>query len=185
MLLSNYLANKLSYRLGLNWEGFFRCGISYDGKHKSGDFREQARIIENYIKNKCAKNVLELANGLGPNSAFLTKRNPSVSFDAVDISYKPLRRFTKIQNLHFFFSDYHDLSQFEDNSYDIVFVIEALCYSKQKLEVLREVKKKLKENGIFIVFNAYKRDRTSPQSPSEKTMRLLVGRGSALDFRKS
>jgi ubiquinone/menaquinone biosynthesis C-methylase UbiE len=180
-IINYYLANKLSYRLGLNWEGFFHCGISYDGKHKSGDFREQARIIENFIKNKSAKSVLELAYGLGPNSAFLAKRNPSVLFDAVDISNKPLRRFTKIPNLHFFFSDYHDLSQFENNSYDIVFVIEALCYSKQKLEVLREVKKKLKEKGIFIVFDAYKRDRATPQSPSEKTMWDLVVRGSALD----
>jgi arsenite methyltransferase len=180
-IINYYVANKLPYRLGLNWGGFLHCGISYDGKHKTGDFREQARIIENYIKNKRAKNVLELAYGLGPNCAFLAKRNPSVLFDAVDISNKPLRRFTKIPNLHFFFSDYHDLSQFEDNSYDIVFVIEALCYSKQKLEVLREVKKKLKENGIFIVFDAYKRDRASPISESEKTMWELVARGCALD----
>jgi ubiquinone/menaquinone biosynthesis C-methylase UbiE len=180
-IINYYVANKLSYRLGLNWEGFFHCGISYDGKHKSGDFKEQARIIESYIKNKGAKQVLELAYGLGPNCAFLARRNPQVRFDAVDISNKPLRRFTKMPNLNFCFGDYHDLSQFEDNSFDIVFVIEALCYSTQKLEVLREVKKKLKENGIFIVFDAYKRNRASPLSPSEKTMWALVVRGSALD----
>ncbi len=180
-IINYYLANKLSYRLGLNWEGFLHCGISYDGKHKSGDFREQARIIEKYIKNKGAKQVLELAYGLGPNCAFLANRNPHVLFDAVDISNKPLRRFKKIPNLNFYFGDYHDLSQFEDNSYDVVFVIEAFCYSMQKLEVLREVKKKLKENGIFIVFDAYKRNRANLLSPSEKTMWDLVVRGSALN----
>jgi SAM-dependent methyltransferase len=176
-----YLANKFYYRIGLSWEGFLHCGISYDGSHKSDDFREQARIIENYIKNKGVKQVLELGYGLGSNSAFLASCNPHVLFDAVDISNKPLRRFTEIPNLHFFFGDYHDLSQFEDTSYDVVFVIEALCYSTQKLEVIHEVKKKLKDKGIFIVFDAYTRNRASPLSPPEITMWELVARGCALD----
>jgi ubiquinone/menaquinone biosynthesis C-methylase UbiE len=83
--------------------------------------------------------------------------------------------------LHFCFGDYHNLSQFKGNSYDIVFVIEALCYSTQKLEVLREVKKKLTKGGFFIIFDPYTRNRAIPLSESEKTMWKLIYRGSVLE----
>ena len=180
-VINYFLLNKLSYRLGFNWEGFIHCGISYDGKRKREDFRQQALMIEKNIHDKNAQNVLELGYGLGPNSAFLATRNPDVTFEALDISNKPLRRYTKIPNLHFGFGDYHDLSQFEDNSFDIIFVIEALCYSTNKLHVLREVKRKLIEGGIFIVFDAYTRNRASPMSSSEKLMWQLIFRGCALE----
>ncbi|MFZ0926931.1 MAG: class I SAM-dependent methyltransferase, partial [Halobacteriota archaeon] len=128
-IINYYLANKLSYRLAWSLEGFIHCGISYDGKRKKEDFREQARVVDAYIEDKHAKKVLELGYGLGSNSAYLARRNPHVTFDAIDISNKPLRSFTTIPNLSFCFGDYHNLSQFKDDSYDIVFVIEALCYS--------------------------------------------------------
>ncbi|MGA8071196.1 MAG: class I SAM-dependent methyltransferase [Halobacteriota archaeon] len=180
-VVNYFLLNKLSYRLGFNWDGFIHCGISYDGKSKREDFRQQARMIERYIIDNDARNVLELAYGLGPNSAFLARSNPDVTFEALDIANKPLARYTKIPNLHFCYSDYHDLSRFEDNSLDIIFVIEALCYSTNKLHVLREVKRKLKEGGVFIVFDAYTRNRASQLSPSEKLMWQLIFRGCALE----
>jgi ubiquinone/menaquinone biosynthesis C-methylase UbiE len=161
-------------------EGFFHYGISYDGKHRKGDFKEQARIVEKYIRDSDSKNVLELAYGMGGNMAFLARRNPRVMFDGVDLALKPLKRFTKIPNAHFQLGDYHDLSAFKDSAYDIVFVIEALCYSTYKLQVLREVKKKLKRDGLFIVIDGYRKYRTTP-SPSEETMWKLVERGWSLD----
>jgi arsenite methyltransferase len=180
-VIDYYLTSKLSYRLGLNFEGFVHCGISYDGKSKKGDFREQARRVDTYLRDESAKNVLELGYGLGSNSAYLARHNPNVIFDAIDISNKPLRSFRRIPNVHFSFGDYHDLGQFEDDSYDIVFVIEALCYSTQKLAVLREVKKKLRKGGFFIVFDPYTRNRSVPLSESEETMWKLIYRGSALE----
>ena len=180
-IIDYYLMNKLTYRLFYNWEGFFHSGISYDGKRKRGDVKEQARICEGYIHNVNATNVLELAYGLGANSGFLARRNPGVTFDALDISNKPLKRFTKIPNLHFCFGDFHDLSRFQDNFYDIVFVIEAMCYSTNKLEALREVKKKLKSCGIFVIFDVYRNDRASPSSDSENIMWELITKGLAAD----
>jgi ubiquinone/menaquinone biosynthesis C-methylase UbiE len=180
-VINYFLLNKLWYRLGLTWEGFFHCGISYDAKCRRGDFRQQALMIEKSIIDHNARNVLELGYGLGPNSAFLAMRNPDVTFEAIDISNKPLRRFAQIPNLHFSFGDYHDLRQFKDNSFDIVFVIEALCYSTNKLHVLREVKRKLKEGGFFIVFDAYTRNRGRPLTPSEKLMWQLITRGGTIE----
>ena len=112
---------------------------------------------------------------------FLAKRNPEVTFDGIDLSLKPLKRFTKIPNLRFQFGDYHDLSAFKDDSYDLAFVIEALCHSANKLQVLREVKKKLKRNGLFIVIDAYRTDCASPLSHSEDIMAQLIEKGFAVD----
>jgi ubiquinone/menaquinone biosynthesis C-methylase UbiE len=172
----NYYANsKFFDKLGQSaGKYFFHHGISYDGKDKKEDFKEQARIVERYIHDIEAKKVLELGCGPGANISFLARRNPRVMFDGVDLSLKPLDRFTKIPNTHFQLGDYHDLSALEDNAYDIAFIVEALCYSTNKWQVLREVKKKLKRNGLFIIIDVYQRGRVAPLSPSEETMLKLI-----------
>jgi len=180
-IIDYYTTNKITYRLLNSWEGFFHCGLSYDGKHKRKDFEEQVKIVEGYIRDIDAKKVLELAYGLGPNSAFLARRNPFVTFDGIDISNPPLKQYSKIQNLHLQLGDYHNLSQFEDNMYDVVFIIEALCYSADKLQVLREVKKKLRKDGFFIVIDFYLRDRVIPLTKSECTMWKLLEKSFSFD----
>ena len=180
-IINYYKKTKMMYRLGHSWEGYKHFGISYDGKHKRKDFKEQERIVERYIRDTGAKNVLELAYGSGANIASLARRNPDVTFEGIDLSLKPLKRFTKMPNVRFQFGDYHDLSALEDDAYDIVFIIEALCYSTNKLQVYREVKKKLKRNGLFIIIDAYRRDRATPLSQSEDIMIRLIEKGVALE----
>ena len=162
-------------------EGFYHYGISYDGRYKKGDFKEQARIVERYVHENGAKRVLELACGMGGNMAVLARRNPHVMFDGVDLALRPLKRYAKIPNTHFQQGDYHDLSALENDVYDIAFVVEALCYSTNKLQVLREVKKKLKRDGLFIIIDAYRRDRATALTPSEKTMQKLMEMSWSLD----
>ena len=173
-IIRYYTKNKLTYMLFYDWAGFYHFGISYDGKRKREGLREQARIIEGYIRETGASRVLEIGCGLGSNSAFLAQRNPRVAFDGIDLANNPLRRFKRIPNLRFFKADYHDLRRFEDNSYDIVFAIETLCYSTDKPQVFREVKKKLRGNGKFIIFDHYRNNRAQPLSPSEDTMWQLI-----------
>jgi SAM-dependent methyltransferase len=178
-IIRYYLTNRLTYRLIYNWQGFIHTGISYDGKHRKEDVKKHARMIERCICDTNAKNVLEIGSGLGPNSALLAQRNPRVTFDAIDLSSKPLIRYAKLPNLRFYRGDYHDLSAFEDDAYDIVFAIETMCYSTDKARVFREVKKKLRRGGIFFVVDYYQRDRTTPLSESEDIMWKLITRGVA------
>jgi len=181
-IINYYSHGKFFDKLGQSaGKYFFHHGISYDGKDKKEDFKEQARIVERYIHDIDAKKVLELGCGLGANISFLALRNPRVMFDGVDLSLKPLKRFTKIPNAHFQLGDYHDLSALEDNAYDIAFVVEAFCYSTNKLQVLREVKKKLRRDGLFIIIDVYQRDRVAPLSPSEELMLKLIEMSWSLD----
>jgi SAM-dependent methyltransferase len=180
-IINYFKRTRVQYRIIHSWEGYLHFGISYDGKHKRENLKEQARIVEGYIRDNDAKNVLELAYGMGTNTAFLARRNPDITFDGIDLSLKPLKRYTKIPNAHFQLGDFHDLSTIENDAYDIVFVVEALCYSTNKLQVLREVKRKLRRDGLFIIMDAYRKDRATPLTPSEDTMVKLIEKGFALN----
>ncbi len=178
-IVNYYTTNKLAQLLWSS-KGFFHYGISYDGRYKKADLQEPARRVERYIRSTGASNVLELACGLGANSAFLAHRNPSVTFEAIDISNKPLRRYTSLPNVHFQFCDYHDLSDLS-TSYDLIFVIEALCCSTNKDHVLHEVKHVLEPGGKFIVFDGYRRCHTTPLNRSEELMWGLIEKSLSVD----
>lgn len=44
-IIDYYVANRISQVL-YDRDGFFHFGISYDGKHKRGDLKEPARLVE-------------------------------------------------------------------------------------------------------------------------------------------
>jgi len=179
-IIDYYVANRISQLL-YDRDGFYHFGISYDGKHKRGDLKEPARLVEKYFCDVDAGHVLELACGLGGNSAFLARRNPQILFDAIDISNKPLRHNTKSPNLRFRFCDYHNLSGLPENFYDLVFVIESLCCSTDKPHVLREVKTRLRPGGLFIVVDGYRRERVDGFSSGEQIMWALIEKGLSCD----
>jgi ubiquinone/menaquinone biosynthesis C-methylase UbiE len=161
--------------------GFYHYGISYDGTYKTDDLKESPRLVETYMRDIDAKNVLELGYGRGANAAFLARRNPHIAFEAVDISNKPLRGYAALPNTHFQLCDFHDLRGLHNDSYDLAFVIEALSSSTNKLQVLREVKKKLKRDGLLIVIDGYQRDRTDPLTQSEQLMWKLIEKGLSIE----
>jgi ubiquinone/menaquinone biosynthesis C-methylase UbiE len=180
-IVNYYKTMRLPLLLVYDRAGFYHYGISYDGKYKPDDLQESPRLIEKYMQDINAKNVLELAYGGGTNTAFLARRNPHVAFEAVDISNKPLRGYAALPNAHFQLCDFHDLRGLHDNSFDLAFVIEALSASSNKLQVFHEVKKKLKRDGLFIVIDGYQRDRLNPLTPSEKIMWRLIEKSLSVD----
>ena len=93
--------------------------LSDDGVFHREDFRKQAEYVASFIKP--GSRVLEVGAGMLSNSRYLAERFPDVEFVALDI---PNRNFLKNKvpkNLHLFEGDYHNLSQFEDESFDIIF----------------------------------------------------------------
>lgn len=180
-IVNYYRTMKLPLLLVYDRAGFYHYGISYDGKYKTDDLKESPRLVEKYLHEIDAKNVLELAYGRGTNTAFLARRNPQIAFQAVDLSNKPLRGYAALPNSHFQLCDFHDLRGLRDDSYDLAFVIEALSCSTNKLQVLHEVKKKLKRDGLFVIIDGYQRDRTNPLTLSEKIMWGLIEKSLSVD----
>jgi len=179
-IIDYYRTNKISQLL-YDRDGFFHFGISYDGKHKRSDLKEPARLVESYFSTVNARHVLELASGLGANSAFLARRNPNILFDAIDLTNKPLLYNKKSPNVSFRICDFHNLSTLPENFYDLVFVIESLCCSTDKPRVLKEVKKRLRPGALFIVVDGYKRERAKEFSQLEEFLWALIEKSLSCD----
>ncbi len=158
LIASYYKVSKLAYSLFAN-KDFIHMGISRSGKYSKKDLLEQAKLVDKYIQSLKAKGVLELATGRGANSEYLAKKHPDISFEAVDLPDGQIdfasAKAKKLKNFHPQEGDYHDLSGYPNNSFDIVFIIEALCQSTNKQKLFSEVRRVLKNKGIFMIFDGY------------------------------
>lgn len=184
-----YLTNKLAYTFVHSRTDAIHMAISRDGKYKETDLFEPVRMVASYIEKTNATHVLELASGRGANSSYLAKRFPKTQFEGVDLSPAQLRlakkKAARYLNMHVDQGDYHDLSTFPANHFDLVFVIESLCYSIKKEKVLREVKRILKPNGVFIVIDGYLRKEEKEMKQEEIDAVRLAAMGMAVPFFES
>lgn len=155
-----YLVNRIAYSIFQSSKGYIHMGVTRDGKFKLEDLIEPAKFVNKYVsKLSNDSKILELATGRASNSLYLSQNHTDKDFNAIDLSDGQLKyayhNAKKVTNLNIFKGDYHNLSQFEESSFDICFIIEALCYSTAKRKVLDEVSRVLKPNGIFIVIDGY------------------------------
>lgn len=148
-----YLTNHLAYLVFHNRKGFMHMGLSKNNKYSSNDLLGQLKIIQKYIDEIKAQQVLELGAGDGSNSLYLAKNNQSVNFIGIDLSKNPSNK--KAVNYKQELGDFHNLNKYANESFDLIFVIEALCHSTRKDIVLNEVYKKLRKKGLFIIFDGY------------------------------
>ena len=163
-----FKVNKIPYSKYHSREGLLHFGISRDGQFKPSDLLESPRIVASHIESDSAKEVLELGTGRGANCAFLAGAFPDVNFTGIDFSPVnlefALKKAARLANYTAQVGDFHDLALLPEKMYDIVFTIEALSYSTRKDVVLREVAKKLKKGGKFIVIDGYSKiDKDTPE----------------------
>ncbi len=179
-----YQINKLAYSVFHSKEGYIHVGISRDGKYKKEDLVEPVKFIHSYLKNRQKLNVLELATGRGSNSAYLAIQNPDSDFIGIDISKSQMgfakNAALKIKNYTAEYGDYHNLSKFKDNTFDIVFEVDAVCHSNDKKRVLTEANRVLKQGGLFILIDGYLRNNLNSYTEDEKTTLKLVEIGMSL-----
>lgn len=176
-----YRINRIPYSIFYKGNDFIHTGISRNGVYKKKDLLEQAKLVQKYIYKTSTKNVLELATGRGATSIYLANKYPKVNFYGIDLPYSQLdygiKKSKKINNFHPSEGDYHDLTQFSSNMFDVVFVIEALCHSIRKEKVLKEVRRVLKKGGIFIMFDGYSKKFDRFLSKTEKLAMELTVKG--------
>lgn len=163
-----YRLNRLAYKLFNSKQGFVHMGISRDGVFKGDDFLEHANLISDYINRSHAHDVLELAAGKGATTKYLAKKYPAIDFIGLDLPDGQLdTSSSKSSNLKLLEGDYHDLSQFKDQSFEVVYIIEALCHAIDKKKVMKEVSRILKHGGIFIIFDGYAAKERSTMTETE------------------
>ena len=179
---SYYLKNKIPYTLFHTKQNFVHMGVSRDGTFKKSDLLEPAKFVGRYISEQNALSILELATGRGANSFWLAKENPDSNFFGIDLSEGQLsfalKAAEKYSNFQVEIGDFHNLKQFKDNFFDIIFIVEALCYSSSTEKVLSEVQRVLKNGGHFIVFDGYLGDKSL--SEDEKVAAKITEHGMAV-----
>lgn len=176
-----YKTNRIAYKLFHNRKGFYHMGISEDGRYRSSDLFKSLDQISFYLEDKKGFKVLELGSGQGPNTIYLAKKYKNVKFTALDYSTKPQKTFYKLDNTEFHLGDYHNLTKFKDTSFDLVFAIESLCYAKNIAKVLSEVKRVLKPNGYFLVFDGYNKKKLKELEKTELQAAKLTATSMAVD----
>lgn len=158
-------------------------GMSNSEQFKDDDLYEFARIIKKYITptNTC----LELATGRGAVSGYIAQLLPGASFIGIDISDAQLsiaqKKSIKLKNYIARKGDYHNLSEYKDNTFDVVYIVEALCYSTNKKKVFNEVHRVLKNQGYFIIIDGYAQKRKSLDKETLTAM-ILAEKGMAVDI---
>jgi sterol 24-C-methyltransferase len=179
-----YKKNKKAYKWIHDANGFVHMGLSKTGKYNKNDTFAQAELVNNLIVNNHFQDVLELGGGTGANSLYLSKKFPGVRFTVTDL---PKGQFDPVHvskyantNLVAEFMDYHNLYSYKEKSFDLVFVIEALCHSEKKANVFEEVRRVLKPNGLFVVFDGYASLPEGELGKDVLTLKKLLEKGMAV-----
>lgn len=164
-------------------DGAVHFGLDWDGHYSREGFFGQARVLEEMIAKRSARDVLEVGSGKGFNSVYLARRNPEVRFTGVDLTEVHVRiaseRGKGLSNLRFIRSDFHALEALPDDSIDLAFDVEAGCYSDtpQKLErFFSELHRVLRPGGLFVAFNYVRSDGFDGVAASAKVATELVER---------
>ncbi|OGZ57198.1 MAG: hypothetical protein A3G60_01665 [Candidatus Ryanbacteria bacterium RIFCSPLOWO2_12_FULL_47_9c] len=180
-----YWINKIPYSLFHNKKGFVHMGVSVDGIYKEEDLFYQVKMIDKAVKSAGAQKVLEIATGRGGNATWLASANPHVDFIGLDISESQLtfarKKAFRLNNYTVLAGDFHDLSSFELESFDVVFIIEALCHSSDTKKVLKEVLRILKKGGLFSIYDGYREKQDEQMSKEELLAARLLEVGVAVE----
>lgn len=169
-----------AYRIFNTDENYIHFSFSDQNYVKKTDYLGPIKEVEKVLKKINAKRVLELASGKGANLGYLNKKYSEVEFHGLDLNQTPLERYKKA-NTTFSKGDFHNLIRYEDNSFDLIFIIEGLCYSENKGLFFKEVKKKLKKGGYLVISDGYRTVDWKDISKEEQIAIKLVERGMALN----
>lgn len=153
--------------------GFMHLGVSQDDLvRRPDDEYRQLYYIQTEIEKNNATTILELGCGQGINSTYLAKQNPDRQFIGLDLSLR--KKPSDVDNFTQRQGDYHEMPGIKDQSIDLMFTIEALCYSTQKDKFLRTCRKKLKPNGRLIIVDPYAGAAQFEEPLSEKILSVIA-----------
>lgn len=157
-VLSYYIQSEWGYKTFHSEQGSVHLALNFNSNFDPDGYYAQPRAVAEQINGIGAKNVLELGSGKGFNSHFLAQRYPEVNFTGID--FTPLhikianQKSIALTNLTFKQGDFNRL-EFPDNSFDILFAVECLCYAAKPQIPLAEIFRVLRPDGQLIIFDGF------------------------------
>ena len=173
---SYFKINDWAYRHFHSQDGFMHFRISTNGCFTDEDVYYQPDTVSKYIKP--GDTVMELGFGQGANLLYLAHCHPEARFIGVDLS--PLKKGKVVpENVTTYQLDYSNLSQFDDNSVDVMYAFETVVHNTDKEKIYREVCRVLKPGGVIIVFDYALRARYETYDAHIQEAIALISKGGA------
>jgi arsenite methyltransferase len=169
--------NRIAYYLFHSREGFAHMGLSDTDNFQKKDLERHLELISTYINDKEDFKILELAAGKLINLKRLSDKFNKCDFYALDLPNGQTPHKSRNKRIKLNYGDYHNLNEFSEEYFDLVFIIEGLCYSNKKEIVAKEINRVLKPGGHFIVFDAYLGKDINRLSANEKSAKMLIEKG--------
>jgi arsenite methyltransferase len=148
-----YLESLLWYMLVHSLWWSIHMAINTDGIfHVDWYIYQPDHIYQLIQKNQC-KHVCELGCGTGFNLKYIRKRDKSIFLHWIDLSsvncmiWRLRNPWITIINWDF------TSTWYKSNSFDLVYGIETLCYSKSADSIMKEMYRILKPWGIAVIFD--------------------------------
>ncbi len=145
---SNLLPQIRDINTGLFWDKRWKSTDTL--KFQDGMTKDRINAAAGYLNEKNVK-ILDVGAGFGFLEELLQKRN-NISLYANDFSKESIRILKKKYIGNFRLESVYDL-KYPRNFFDVVFILEVLEHIpvKNVLEVLKNINKLLKKNGLLIV----------------------------------
>lgn len=172
---SYFKVNDWAYHHFHSQDGFMHFRISSNGCFTDEDIYYQPDCVSNYIKPNDV--VMELGFGHGANLLYLARCHPAARFIGVDLS--PLKVKDIPTNVSTYQQDYSSLSQFADNSIDVMYAFETVVHNTDKEKIYREVCRVLKPGGVIIIFDYALTAKLETFNPSIQKAVALISKGGA------
>ncbi|MBR4810189.1 MAG: class I SAM-dependent methyltransferase [Bacteroidaceae bacterium] len=173
---SYFRINDWAYRHFHSQDGFMHFRISSSGCFTDEDVYYQPDVVSDFIK--AGDVVMELGFGQGANLLYLAHCHPDARFIGVDLS--PLKKDKIVPaNVTLYQQDYSSLSQFADNSVDVMYAFETIVHNTDKEKIYREVYRVLKPNGIIVIFDYALTDRFETYDADLQKAIALISKGGA------
>lgn len=173
---SYFRINDWAYRHFHSQDGFMHFRISSSGCFTDEDVYYQPDVVSEFIK--AGDVVMELGFGQGANLLYLAHCHPDARFIGIDLS--PLKKDKIVPaNVTLYQQDYSSLSQFADNSVDVMYAFETVVHNTDKEKIYREVYRVLKPNGVIVVFDYALTDRFETYDTDLQKAIALISKGGA------
>ena len=141
--------------------GYYESGVETHIQSilKMNDF--VGKLMKLDFENNKAKNVLDVGCGIGGTVVHLAKKYPNIKFIGVDIvpghieMAKQLAKDNQVNNAKFFNQDFSNMG-FSRSTFDIIYALESINYSKNIRDHLGEMHRILISNGKLIVIDGFR-----------------------------
>lgn len=110
--------------------------------------------------------VLDCSGGYGDNATWLAENRGcdvvglNISKIQIKEAWELANKRNVLDNVEFRFDDFTEMKTIDENSFDVVWGLESICYAEDKTDFLEQAKRVLKDGGRIVVADWYmnKRD---------------------------